>query len=87
MRIKSLTIAALSALALFAGAAGSAEAGGRHHGGFHSFHHFNDFHRQPRFRLTIGGGGGGGCRYFYEQWRYTGDFYWKRRFDECRYYR
>lgn len=77
MSIKSMTIAAVSMLAVLGGAAGAANAGGSHHFGGHRFHN--------GFGIIISnGGGGGGCGFYREMWEETGLFKWKRRYYECK---
>ncbi len=79
----SYTFAALATALMLAAGSSGAIAGGKHfksHGiglKFNSFHH----HHRPLIRLSIGGGG---CGYLYDRWMYTGSFYWKSQFYQCK---
>lgn len=79
----SYALTATAAVVMLAAGASGAMAGGKHfkHHGmglkFHSFHH----HHRPLIRLSIGGGG---CGYLYDRWMYTGRFYWKSQYYQCK---
>ena len=79
----SHALTATAAVVMLAAGASGAMAGGKHfkHHGmglkFHSFHH----HHRPLIRLAIGGGG---CGYLYDRWMYTGRFYWKSQYYQCK---
>lgn len=87
MSKKSITFAAAAATLMLAAGSGGAMAGGkhfRHHGlglQFNSFNSIQHRHRRPILRLTLGAGG---CGYLYDRWMYTGSFYWKSQFYQCK---
>ncbi|MEQ1673096.1 MAG: hypothetical protein ABL893_19780, partial [Hyphomicrobium sp.] len=75
---------------VIAASAGSAMAKGRHGGGHGGGHHFSGMgfsgghhrhHHRPHLYIYSGGGG---CGYFYEKWQYTGRFYWKSKYYQCK---
>lgn len=78
------TLAAVAAAIAIAASAGTAMAKGRHGGlhfsgkGFHSFHHRH--HHRPHLYIYSGGG----CGYYYDKWQYTGRFFWKSKYYQCK---
>ena len=94
MSTKSLIIAAAVGLATLAGGVGAADAHqmgtGKSMGinkvmGMSISHH--DFYRHDHGLRIIVGSGYSDCSYFYDKWLYTGDYYWKGKFYECKYSR
>lgn len=76
MSIKTLVIATATTASVLAGAAGTANAGGRHFGGFHHHHHHGLFLRiGPTYR---------DCSFYREMWEDTGSLRWKRRYYLCK---
>jgi hypothetical protein len=94
MSTKSLIIAAAVGLAALAGGVGAADAhqmgmnksmGMNKVMGMSMNHH--DFYRHDHGLRIIVGSGYSDCSYLYDKWLYTGDYYWKGRFYECKYSR
>lgn len=79
MSFKALSLGAFAALVLTIGGAATANAGGGHHR-FHNFHRF-DFHPHSRLVLIAPPRD---CGYYYERWQYSGSFYWKQRYFQCK---
>lgn len=79
----SYTFAALATAVMLAAGSSGAMAHGKHFSGpglglkFNSYH----YHHRPLIRLSIGGGG---CGYLYDRWMYTGSFYWKSQYYQCK---
>ena len=94
MSTKSLIIAAAVGLAALAGGVGAADA---HQMGMNksmgmnkimstSMNHHDFYRHDHGFRIIVGSGYSD-CSYLYDKWLYTGDYYWKGRFYECKYSR
>ena len=76
MTATSLKIA-IAATLLTAAGAGGAFAHERHM----NMQLGNNFHHRSHVYLFVGGGG---CEYYYDRWRFTGQFYWKSKYYQCK---
>ena len=94
MSTKSLIIAAAVGLAALAGGVGAANAKnmgmgksmGMSKGIGMSMDHHNFYRHDHGLRIIVGSGYSD-CSYLYDKWLYTGDYYWKGRYYECKYSR
>jgi hypothetical protein len=88
---------AVGAVLAFAAAAGTsaANAAGMHMNNGSSMHSMNMhssgmsmpdhmYHHHPRFGVIIANTGSG-CGYLYDRWIYSGDYFWKRKYEACRF--
>jgi hypothetical protein len=71
-------VAAVVALAALTGGISCANAGGNH-----MQMHNNFFRHRPRLGIIIASTGVG-CGSLYDRWIYSGDYFWKRKYDFCR---
>jgi hypothetical protein len=84
MSTKSLMIAAAVSFATLAGGVGAANA---HQMGMGmSMVHHDIFRHDHGLRIIVGTGYSD-CSYLYDKWLYTGDYFWKGKFYECKYSR
>jgi hypothetical protein len=86
MSTKSLMIAAAVGLATLAGGVGAASAHQMGMGksmGMSMMHH--DFFRHDHGLRIIVGTGYSDCSYLYDKWLYTGDYFWKGKYFQCKY--
>lgn len=96
----SFVTAAIVTLATLTGGISAANAGGMHMSGTHmnSLHtngmlmgksmpssmHDYTFHRHQRLGVIIANTDFG-CEFLYDRWLATGSFFWKHKYDVCRY--
>jgi hypothetical protein len=84
----SFAVAAVVALAALTGGISCANAGGNHMqmhmlNNMHNGMHNNFFRHRPRLGIIIASTGVG-CGSLYDRWIYSGDYFWKRKYDFCR---
>jgi hypothetical protein len=83
----SLLLAAAAALATLTGGLSAANARGgmgmHMHGMMSMPTHNNSFFRHHRSLPLIVATTGSGCGYLYDRWIYTGDYYWKHKYNRC----
>jgi hypothetical protein len=79
MAKKFLMVTAALGLATLSGCVTAASA--HNHG--HIGHSIYFGHYQPGLRIILGGYDD--CRYLFDKWQFTGNWYWKQRLFECEY--
>jgi hypothetical protein len=79
MSIRALSLGTFATIALSLGGAATANAGSGHH----RFHNFYSFDFRPHTRLVLISPSYD-CGTYYDRWQYSGSFYWKKRYFECR---
>jgi hypothetical protein len=85
----SLLLAATAAIATLTGGLSVANARGGMGMHMHSITampmhtHDNNFFRHHRGLGLIVATTGSGCGYLYDRWIYTGDYYWKYKYNRC----